>query len=90
MSNWNGDSWAALEGQGHNLGQPGLAPTGALVAHEMDDSPLAERMRKAQENARATAERMRQQTLNVFRGNTGSSDTASGGATMTPVNRDSQ
>ena len=66
MNPFNGDSWAGLQGNGHNLGQPSVAPSGAFVAHEMDGQsgiPLAERMRQAQARAAAFADRMRQQTL---------------------------
>jgi hypothetical protein len=67
MSPFNGDSWAALEGHGHNLGRPDVAPSGAFAAHEMDGQrnavPLGERMRQAEAKAAAFADRMRQQTL---------------------------
>jgi hypothetical protein len=66
MNPFNGDSWATLEGNGHNLGQPRVAPSGAFVAHEMDGQsgiPLAERMRQSEAKAAAFADRMRQQTL---------------------------
>src|SRR5260370_17269600 len=66
MNPFNGDSWATLEGNGHNLGQPSIAPSGAFVAHEMDGQsglPLAEKMRQAEARAAGFPARMRQQTL---------------------------
>ena len=70
MNPFYGDSWATLEGNGHNLNQPNIGPSGAFVAHEMDGQgsgvPLAERMRQAQARAAAFAERMRQQTQAAF------------------------
>jgi hypothetical protein len=69
MNPFYGESWAPLEGHGHNLGQPDVAPSGAFVAHEMDGQsgiPLAERMRQAEARAAAVADRMRQQTLDAM------------------------
>ena len=51
MNPMYGDSFAALQGQGHNVGTPRMAPEGALAAHEMDNQPappLIERMRQTQ------------------------------------------
>jgi hypothetical protein len=64
-----GESWAPLEGHGHNLGQPDVAPSGAYLAHEMDGQsgiPLAERMRQAEAKAAAFAEKVRQQTRDAM------------------------
>src|SRR3954469_13048474 len=36
MNPMYGDSYATLEGQGHNAGSPRMAPQGAYAAHEMD------------------------------------------------------
>src|SRR5689334_22646771 len=36
MNPMYGDSYATLEGQGHNAGTPRMAPQGAFAAHEMD------------------------------------------------------
>src|SRR5206468_12963287 len=51
MNPMYGDSYAALEGQGHNVGTPQAAPGGAYAAHEMDNqatTPLIDRMRQTQ------------------------------------------
>jgi hypothetical protein len=69
MNPFYGESWAPLEGHGHNLGQPDIAPSGAFVAHEMDGqsgTPLAERMRQAEAKAAAFAEKVRQQTRDAM------------------------
>ena len=86
MNPFYGDSWAALEGNGHNLNQPNIGPSGAFVAHEMDGQgsgvPLAEKMRQTQARAAAFAERMRQQTLAALRPSSASSPSpTSSGAT---------
>jgi len=51
MNPMYGDSYAALEGQGHNAGTPAMQPQGAFAAHEMDNqatTPLIDRMRQTQ------------------------------------------
>jgi hypothetical protein len=81
-----GESWAPLEGHGHNLGQPDVAPSGAYLAHEMDGQsgiPLAERMRQAQAKAAALAERMRQQTLAAMHPSSTSNSSSSSGSSST-------
>ncbi|HEY3180619.1 MAG TPA: hypothetical protein VGL25_17265 [Casimicrobiaceae bacterium] len=65
MNPMYGDSYAVLEGQGHNAGTSRIAPVGAYAAHEMDGqtTPLMEQMRQTQaaiaERTRAATERMR-------------------------------
>ena len=59
------DSYAVLEGQGHNAGTSRIAPEGAYAAHEMDGqtTPLMDQMRQTQakmmERTHAAAEKMR-------------------------------
>jgi len=51
MNPMYGDSYAALEGQGHNAGAPRMQPQGAFAAHGMDSqaaTPLIDRMRQTQ------------------------------------------
>ena len=51
MNPMYGDSYAVLEGQGHNAGTPRMQPEGAFAAHEMDNqatTPLVDRMRQTQ------------------------------------------
>ena len=50
MNPMYGDSYANLEGQGHNVGTPRMAPEGAYAAHEMDGqtTPLVDKMRQTQ------------------------------------------
>ena len=51
MNPMYGDSYATLEGQGHNAGTPRMQPQGAFAAHEMDNqatTPLVDRMRQTQ------------------------------------------
>jgi hypothetical protein len=50
MNPMYGDSYATLEGQGHNAGTPRMAPQGAYAAHEMDGqmTPLVDQMRQTQ------------------------------------------
>ena len=101
MNPFSGDSWATLEGNGHNLGQPSIGPSGAYAAHEMGGQqsriPLTERMRQAEAKAAAFADRMRQQTLAAMRpsstsssSSTPSSDSATAGTNdavrIAPVN----
>ncbi|HYT98159.1 MAG TPA: hypothetical protein VEO36_12635 [Casimicrobiaceae bacterium] len=65
MNPMYGDSYAVLEGQGHNAGAPRIAPEGAYAAHEMDGqtTPLMDQMHQTQaaiaERTHAAAERMR-------------------------------
>src|SRR5205814_7394424 len=65
MNPMYGDSYAVLEGQGHNAGTSQMAPEGAYAAHEMDGktTPVMEQMRQARarmmDQANATAQRMR-------------------------------
>src|SRR5256885_1382665 len=64
MNPMYGDSYAALEGQGHNVGTSRVAPEGAYVAHEMDGqtTSLMDQMHRTQakmmEQARRTREAM--------------------------------
>src|SRR5437762_3343016 len=48
MNPMYGDSYAVLEGQGHNAGITRIAPEGAFAAHEMDGqkTPLMDQMRQ--------------------------------------------
>ena len=70
MNPMYGDSYAALEGNGHNVGTQRVAPEGAYAAHEMDGqtTPLMDQMRQTQAaiaaRTHAAAERMRT-ALNV-------------------------
>jgi hypothetical protein len=65
MNPMYGDSYATLEGNGHNVGSRGIAPGGAYAAHQMDGqtTSLADQMRQTQsaiaERTHAAAERMR-------------------------------
>src|SRR5436305_5249130 len=65
MNPMYGDSYAVLEGQGHNAGITRIAPEGAFAAHEMDGqkTPLMDQMRQTQSTiaarTRAAADRMR-------------------------------
>ena len=65
MNPMYGDSYAALEGNGHNVGTQRVAPEGAYAAHEMDGqtTPLMDQMRQTQAaiaaRTHAAAERMR-------------------------------
>jgi hypothetical protein len=51
MNPMYGDSYATLEGQGHNAGAPRMAPQGAFAAHEMDGrtTPLMAQMHESQQ-----------------------------------------
>ena len=65
MNPMYGDSYAALEGNGHNAGTQGIAPEGAYAAHEMDgqNTSVMDQMHRTQaaiaERTHAAAERMR-------------------------------
>jgi hypothetical protein len=65
MNPMYGDSYATLEGNGHNVGTQGIAPEGAYAAHQMDGqtTPLMDQMHQTQaaiaERTRAATERMR-------------------------------
>jgi len=50
MNPMYGDSYATLEGQGHNAGTSHMAPEGAYAAHEMDGrtTPIIDQMRQTQ------------------------------------------
>src|SRR6266536_354768 len=50
MNPMYGDSYAAVEGQGHNVGAAQVAPGGAYAAHEMDGktTPLTDQMHQTQ------------------------------------------
>jgi hypothetical protein len=52
MNPMYGDSYAALEGNGHNVGTQGIAPEGAYAAHEMDGqtTPLMDQMHRTAMN----------------------------------------
>jgi hypothetical protein len=60
MNPMYGDSYAALQGNGHSVGAQGIAPGGAYAAHEMDGqtTPLMDQMHQTQakmmEQARQT------------------------------------
>ena len=68
MNPMYGDSYAALEGNGHNAGTQGIAPEGAYAAHEMDGqtTSLMDQMHQTQakmmEQARRTREAMAERT----------------------------
>src|SRR5437870_8435928 len=65
MNPMYGDSYAALEGNGHNVGTQGTAPEGAYAAHEMDGqtTPLMDQMHRTQsaiaDRTHAAAEQVR-------------------------------
>ena len=51
MNPMYGNSYATLEGQGHNAGTPSVAPEGAFAVHETGDpttTPLIDKMRQTQ------------------------------------------
>ena len=79
MNPMYGDSYAVLEGQGHNAGITRIAPEGAFAAHEMDGqkTPLMDQMRQTQSTiaarTRAAADRMRA----ALSPNTGATSTSS-------------
>jgi len=85
MNPMYGDSWAELEGNGHNLGYPSIAPNGAYAAHEMDglaNLPLSEQWRRMQQRAAAMTQRMRDESAAVLHG---SGTTSSTGETPAAV-----
>jgi hypothetical protein len=58
MNPMYGDSYATLQGQGHNAGTPRMAPEGAFAAHEMEGqttTPLIDQMRQTQARVAAQA-----------------------------------
>ena len=57
MNPMYGDSYATLQGQGHNAGTPRMAPEGAFAAHEMDGqtTSLVDQMRETQARMAAQA-----------------------------------
>jgi len=57
MNPMYGDSYATLQGQGHNAGTPLMAPEGAFAAHEMDGqtTSLIDQMRETQARMAAQA-----------------------------------
>jgi hypothetical protein len=65
MNPMYGDSYATLQGNGHNVGTQGIAPEGAYAAHQIDGqtTSLADQMHQTQaaiaERTHAAAERMR-------------------------------
>jgi hypothetical protein len=68
MNPMYGDSYANLQGNGHNVGTQGIAPEGAYAAHEMDGqtTTLMDQMHQTQakmmEQARRTREAMAERT----------------------------
>lgn len=73
-----GDSWAELEGNGHNLGYPTIAPNGAYAAHEMDGLaglPLSEQWRRMKLRAAEMSEKMRQESSQMFHSSSGTPST---------------
>jgi hypothetical protein len=86
MNPMYGDSYATLQGNGHNVGTQGIAPEGAYAAHQMDGqtTSLADQMHRTQaaiaERTHAAAERMRaalNPTSNATASTTSSSTPAS-------------
>src|SRR5437660_11385361 len=68
MNPMYGDSYAALEGNGHNVGTQGVAPEGAYAAHEMDGQTttlmdqMPQNQAKKMEQARRTREALAERT----------------------------
>ena len=66
MNPMYGDSWAALEGDGHSAGARVPAPTGAFVAHEMDGHtqplPFADSIARMQARMHDAAQHMSDST----------------------------
>ena len=89
MNPMYGDSYAVLEGQGHNAGTSRIAPEGAYAAHEMDGqtTPLMDQMRQTQakmmERTHAAAEKMRA-ALNPTSSAAASTTSSSTGVSATP------
>jgi hypothetical protein len=100
MNPMYGDSYAALQGNGHNVGAQGIAPGGAYAAHEMDGqtTPLMDQMHQTQakmmEQARHTqtviAERMHAAATSITPAPSSTVDTSQpttdGGYRIAPVN----
>src|SRR6266576_490071 len=98
MNPMYGDSYAVLEGQGHNAGAPRIAPEGAYAAHQMDGqtTSLMDQMHQTQaaiaERTHAATERMRSALNPTPRAATSSSTidtsqpTTDSGYRIAPVN----
>ena len=89
MNPMYGDSYAALEGNGHNVGTQAIAPEGAYAAHEMDgqSTSVMDQMHRTQaaiaERTHAAAERMRT-TLNPTSSASASTASSSTAVSATP------
>jgi hypothetical protein len=89
MNPMYGDSYAALEGNGHNVGTQGIAPEGAYAAHEMDGqtTSLMDQMHRTQgaiaARTQATADRVRT-AMNPNTDATGSTTSSSTAVSATP------
>lgn len=68
MNPMYGDSFAATEGQGQNVGHPRIEPSGAYAAHEMDGqtTPLLEQMRQTQARMAAQTRAMMDRTRSAL------------------------